>query len=39
MVVAEEEIRHDVKVINAHKSYGKNNVLNGLNMSVLSGSM
>lgn len=35
----EEIIKYDIKVINAFKKYGQNNVFNGLNMSVKSGSM
>jgi len=35
----DEEFQYDVKVINAFKSYGENNVCNGLNMNVTSGSM
>lgn len=35
----DDEIQYGVKVINAFKSYGGNNVFNGLNMNVASGSM
>lgn len=38
-MVDEENTQYDVKVINAFKSYGENNVINGLNMNIKSGSM
>lgn len=37
--MVDEEIQYDVKVVNAFKSYGSNNVINGLYMKVQSGSM
>jgi len=35
----EEKIKYDITVTNAFKKYGQNNVFNGLNMTVKSGSM
>jgi len=35
----EETIKYDITVTNAFKKYGQNNVFDGLNMSVKSGSM
>ncbi|CAI6347958.1 unnamed protein product [Macrosiphum euphorbiae] len=35
----DETIKYDIKVTNAFKKYGQNNVFDGLNMSVKSGSM
>lgn len=35
----EETIKYDIKVTNAFKKYGQNNVFDGLNMSVKSSSM
>lgn len=35
----EENPKYDITVTNAFKKYGKNNVFNGLNMTVKSGSM
>lgn len=38
-IVNEENIKNDITVTNAFKKYGQNNVFNGLNMTVKSGSM
>lgn len=35
----DEEVQYDIKVVNAFKSFGEYNVINGLNMKVRSGSM
>jgi len=37
--INEGEIKYDIKVTNAFKKYGQNNIFNGLNMAVKSGSM
>uniref|UniRef100_A0A2S2R5P6 Nod factor export ATP-binding protein I n=1 Tax=Sipha flava TaxID=143950 RepID=A0A2S2R5P6_9HEMI len=34
-----EDIQYEVQVTNAYKNYGANNVFNGLNMNVTSGSI
>lgn len=38
-MINEEFTQYDVTVINAFKSYGEINVLNGLDMNIKSGSM
>ncbi|KAL5245483.1 hypothetical protein ACI65C_012893 [Semiaphis heraclei] len=38
-IVNEENIKNDITVTNAFKKYGQNNVFNGLNMTVKSGSI
>lgn len=35
----DEEVQYDIKVVNAYKSFGDTNVINGLYMKVRSGSM
>lgn len=35
----DNEVQYDIKVVNAFKSYGEYNVINGLHMEVRSGSM
>lgn len=37
--MVDEVTEYDVKVENAFKNYGKNSVINGLNMNVNAGSM
>lgn len=34
-----DSVQYDIKVVSAYKSYGENNIINGLNMNVPSGSM
>lgn len=38
-ITKEEKIKYDITVTNAFKKYGQNNIFNGLNMTVKSGSM
>lgn len=38
-IMTEEEIQYDVRVSNAFKRYGRNNVLNGVQMNVQSCTM